>query len=194
MKRTFEEKQNLTEDDVRTRLKELSSPMIKSEYLENLLKRMAIQPNIKIFAAKNLSELYAQRGLWSSAGRVLESAAEAATVFSERKSLFIAVGVFYIKSMDYILADDAFRKAIDAASPGEKATLAKDIRNIFIRDADAMNADGKIAKAVKLYERMLRSSADISEKKKIMSNLVVLYDKLARIPDAIQMREALKNM
>jgi tetratricopeptide (TPR) repeat protein len=194
MKRTTEEKENPTEDDVRTRVKELASPMLQSEYLENLLKRMALQPNVRIFIAKNLADLYVRRGLWASAARVLESAAESSEKFEERKSLFMGVGVYYIKAMEYMLADDAFRKSVEAASPGEKARLSADIRNLFMREADEMFKDGRIAKAAKLYERILRTTVTNEEKKKVMTNLSVLYEKLARISDSIAMRESAKRL
>ena len=194
VKRTTEIKDNITEDDVRTRVKELSTPMLQGEYLENLLKRIVIQPNVKVLASKMLSDLYVKRGLWASAAKVLENAADAAQTFADKKSLYLAVGVLYIKSMDYILADDAFRKALDAASPGERARLSADMRNLFMQEADFLNKGGKIAKAAKLYERILKTAADINEKKKVMSSLAVLYDNLARIQDAIAMRESLKKL
>ena len=194
VKRTTEIKENITEDDVRMKVKELSSPMLQSEYLENVLKRIVIQPNVKILASKMLSDLYVARGLWSIAAKTLENAADAAQTFSDKKNLYMSVGVLYIKSMDYLLADDAFRKAIEAASPGEKARLAADLRNLFMREADQLNNDRKIAKAAKLYERILKTATDINEKKKVMSNLVVLYEKLARISDSMQMRDSLKRL
>jgi len=194
VKRTVEEKQNPTEDDIRTRVKELSVPMLQSEYLENLLKRIAIQPSIKVFVSKNLSDLYIRRGLWGSAAKVLENAADAATVFNEKKTLYMSVGSLYIKAMDYLLADDAFRKAVDAASIGERARLTADIRGIFLREAEALDKDGKIAKAVKLYERILRTATAIEEKRKVMTSLMNLYEKLARVNDFMSMRESLKNL
>jgi len=194
VKRTVEEKQNPTEDDIRTRLKELSAAMLQQEYLENLLKRIAIQPSIKVFVSKNLADLYIRRGLWGSAAKVLENAADAATIFSDKKSLYMNVGSLYIKAMDYLLADDAFRKAIDAASTGEKARLTGDIRGIFLREAEALDKDGKIAKAVKLYERILRTATATEEKRKVMTSLMNLYEKLARVNDFMAMRESLKNL
>ena len=193
MKRTTEEKQNVTEQDVMLRLRELNSPMLQSEYLENLLKRIAIQPSIKTYASKALAELHMKRGLWSSAARVLENAADAAVAFNDKKSLYTQVGALYIKAADYLLADDAFRKAVEAASPGEKAKIASETRNLFLMDADALFRENKHAKAVKLYERMLRTSTANDEKKKIMERLKIIYEKLARIPESIQMRESLKN-
>ena len=190
--RTTEEKQNPTEDDIRTRLKELSAPMLQTEYLENLLKRIAIQPSIKVYASKALADLHIRRGLWGSAAKTLENAADAATVFSEKKSLYLSVGTLHIKAMDYLLADDAFRKAVDSASPGEKAKLAGDIRGLFLREAQELEKDNKTAKALKLYERILRTAVG-EEKRKVMERLMVLYEKLARIPDFMAMRDSLKN-
>jgi tetratricopeptide (TPR) repeat protein len=164
--------------------------MLQTEYLENILKRMTVQQDVRIFAAKNLSDLYVRRGLWSIAAKILDSAAEASEVFSERKTLFMGVGVYYIKAMEYLQADDAFRKALEATSPGEKARVTADIRNLFMQEADLLYKEAKIAKAAKLYERMLKTSAANSEKKKIMENLAVLYGKLARISESLQMRDS----
>lgn len=194
VKRTVEEKQNPSEDDIRTRVKELSAPMLQQEYLENLLKRIAIQPSIKVFVSKNLADLYIRRGLWGSAAKVLENAADAATIFNEKKSLYMSVGSLYMKAMDYLLADDAFRKALDSATPGEKARLAADIRAIFLREAETLDKEAKTAKATKLYERILRTATALDEKRKAMERLMVLYEKLARVSDSFAMRDALKNM
>ena len=194
MKRTTEEKQNVTEVDVMSRLKELNSPMLQSEYLENVLKKMALVPSVKTYASKTLAELYMKRGLWASAAKVLESAADAATIFNEKKSLYMSVGSLYIKAMDYLLADDAFRKALDSATPGEKARLAADIRAIFLREAETLDKEAKTAKATKLYERILRTATALDEKRKAMERLMVLYEKLARVSDSFAMRDALKNM
>ena len=193
IKRTVEEKQNLTEDDVRTKLKGLS-PALQQEYLENLLKRMALQPSIKIYASRMLAEVYARKGLWGSAAKVFENAADVAQTFNDKKNLYIDVGILNIKAQDYLSADDAFRKAIEAASPGEKAKLQAETRNLFITEAENLEKQDKIAKAAKLYERMLRSSFAKDEKKKIMARLMILYERLARITDSIAMREALKNL
>jgi len=194
VKRTTEERVNPTTEDVRIKLKELASPMLQTEYLENILKRMAVQQDIRIFAAKNLSDLYVKRGLWSTAAKILDSAAEASEVFSERKSLFMGVGVYYIKAMEYMLADDAFRKALEATSPGEKARLSADIRNLFMQEADQLYKEAKIAKAAKLYERILKTAVSVEEKRKVMTALAVLYEKLARISESIQMRESAKKL
>ena len=194
VKRTSEDRENPTTEDVRIKLKGLASPMLQSEYLENILKRMTVQQDVRVFAAKNLADLYVRRGLWSTAAKILSSAAEASEVFSERKSLFMGVGVYYIKAMEYMLADDAFKKALEATSPGEKAVVSADIRNLFMQEADLLYKDAKIAKAAKLYERMLKTSSAASEKKKIMENLSFLYEKLARISESIQMRESAKNL
>jgi len=194
VKRTTEIKENITADDVTMKVKELSSPMLQSEYLENILKRIVIQPDVKILASKMLSDLYVNRGLWSIAAKTLENAADAAQTFADKKNLYMSVGVLYIKSMDYLLADDAFRKALEATTPGEKARLSADIKNLFMNEADQLNKDKKIAKAAKLYERILKTASDINEKKKVMSALVVLYEKLARISDSMQMKESLSRL
>jgi tetratricopeptide (TPR) repeat protein len=194
VKRTIEEKQNPTEQDVRDRLKELNSLMLQQEYLENLLKRIVIQPNIKTLASRMLADIYARRGMWASAARSLDSAADAAVTFEDKKNLFMNVGILQIKAQDYLSADDAFRKAVEAAAPSEKARLQNESRTLFMAEAETLEGQGKKAKAVKLYERLLRSSTITNEKKKLMERLMVLYEQLAKVQDALAMRDSLKNL
>jgi len=195
LKRTSEEKQNPTEMDIREKINAIShSPVLQQEYLENLLKRIAIQPSIKIFASRILADVYARRGMWASAAKTMENAADASVSFNDRKNVCMEAGMLYIKAQDYLLADDLFRKAVDAASKDEKGRLQDEIKNLFFVEAESLDKQGKMSKSVKLYERLLRNAAASDEKKKIMMRLQPLYEKLSRVQDAIAMRESLKSM
>ncbi len=193
VKRTTEEKQNVTEDDIRMKLRNLS-PLLQQEYLENLLKRIEIQSNIKVFASRALAELYVAKRLYSSAAKIMENAADAALSFNDKKNILMTTAILYIKSGDYLMADDAFRRAVEIASPGEKGKLQLEAKNLMYTEAQDLAKENKFSKSVKIYERLLRSAATVEEKKKYMMPLVPLYEKLSRISDSIAMRNSLKTM
>ena len=132
--------------------------------------------------------------MWGSASKVLENAANSSTSFDAKKDLYVNTAILAIKGQDYLAADDAFRKAMDFARPTDKAKIQQQAKEMFMSEALSLEKNGKIAKAAKLFERILRETASKDDKKRIMSSLMVLYEKLARIPESINMRELLKNM
>jgi len=190
-KKTFEEKEKLTEDDVNEKLRSLSSTL-QQEYLENLLKRFVLDQNIKILASKRLADLYARKGLWLNAARIMESAADSSPIFKERKDLYMKTGILYLKALNYLLATDSFKKALEAASPLEKAKLQEEINDLYLVEAEELDKKGKMAKAVQIYERILRTNPDAQKKRKISERLMVLYEKLGKIKDSLEMRDSLK--
>jgi len=192
IKRTSDDRDNITELDVRNRLSSLSFEL-KIEYLENLLKRLVLPNDVKYTASKLLTDLYLQKGWITSAARAMERAAEAVNTFNERKEIFMNVGMLYIKALEPVFAGDAFKKAIDAASPGERAQLQRKIRELWMSEAEALERANKRPKAIEIYEKMFRSTTDSYEQDAILKKLGPLYEKLGRIKDAIGIRESLKK-
>jgi tetratricopeptide (TPR) repeat protein len=192
IKRTSDDRDNITELDVRNRLSSLSFEL-KIEYLENLLKRLVLPNDVKYTASKLLTDLYLQKGWITSAARAMERAAEAVNTFNERKEIFMNVGMLYIKALEPVFAGDAFKKAIDAASPGERAQLHRKIRDLWMSEAEALERANKRPKAIEIYEKMFRSTTDSYEQDAILKKLGPLYEKLGRIKDSIGIRESLKK-
>ena len=192
IKRTVDERQNITENDVRARLSTLSFEL-KIEYLENLLKRLSLPNDVKLTTCKILTDLYMQKGWITSAARAMERAAEAVTTYKDRKEVYMNVGILYIKALEPVSAGDAFKKAIDAASPGERGQLQTRIRELWFSEAGNLEKTNKRPKALEVYDRLLRTSNDYYEEDKILKNMMRLYEKLGRIKDAISIRDALQK-
>jgi len=192
IKRTSDERQNITENDVRARLSTLSFEL-KIEYAENLLKRLSLPNDVKLAICKILTDLYMQKGWITSAARTMERASEAVTTYNERKEVYMNVGILYIKALEPVYAGDAFKKAIDAASPGERGQMQTRIRELWFSEAENLEKTSKRPKALEVYDRLLRTSNDYYEQDKILKKMMKLYENLGRIKDAISIREALQK-
>lgn len=190
VKRTTEDKENPSEEDIRSRLKTLS-PMLKQEYLENLLRRLNLDPNIRLMCSREVTELYVVRGLWANAAKIMESAATYIHNQNIKKDIYKQAAVLYLRAMDLLMAEDCFRKCLENAMEKEKPMLKKEIENVHFIEAATMENNGKRAKAVEVYERMLRLSPDPMLQRKINEKLVVLYEKLGRIRDHLNLRDSM---
>ncbi len=190
VKRTTEEKDNPSEDDIRTRLKTLS-PMLQQEYLENLLKRLSLDPNIRLLCSREVTELYVRRGLLAAAAKTMESAAAFIQNPNHRRDIYKQAAVLYLRAVSLQLAEDSFRKSLENASERERPFLKKEFEQIHLTEALAMENSERRAKAVEVYERMLRSNPDPLLQKKINERLVVLYEKLGRIRDHLNLRDSM---
>ena len=125
IKRTTEYKANVTEDDIRAKLKTLS-PMLQQEYLENILRRMDVSPEVRLLASRKVVELYVGRGLWSNAAKVMESAAMGFINPNTKRDIYKQAGILYVKAGNFMTADDCFRRAVDNAMDKEKPFLKKE--------------------------------------------------------------------
>ena len=190
VKRTTEEKENPSEDDIRMRLKTLS-PMLQQEYLENLLRRLNLDPNLRLMCSREVTELYVRRGLWANAAKIMESAASYIQNPNIKKDIYRQSAVLYLRAMDLLMAEDCFRKCLENAMEKEKPFLKREIENVHFTEAATMENNGKRAKAVEVYERMLRLNPDPALQRKINEKLVVLYEQLGRIRDHLNLRDAM---
>lgn len=189
-KRTFESRQNLTEDDIMQKVRSLSS-ILQQEYLENLLQRLNLDPNLKIFSSRKLADLYARRGMYASSARVITHAASIAPTFAVKKDLSMEAGMMAIKAGNYLLADDSFKHATEEAPQHEKAKIQKEAQDLFLFEAEQLEQRGRVARAIQLYERLIRSDMDQGLIRKIKEKLVILYEKVGKIEDSMNMKRSL---
>jgi tetratricopeptide (TPR) repeat protein len=184
--------ENVSEADMRTKLSTLSFEL-KIEYLENLLKKIILPNEVKFSASKALADLYLQKGWIASAAKAMERAAETVNTYEARKEVYMNVGMLYVQAMEFVSAGDAFKKAMDAAAPGERVSLQRKIRQAWMSEAERMEKGSRRPKALEIYDRLLRTSNDFHEQDMLMKKIMFLYEKLGRIKDAIGIREQLQK-
>ncbi len=192
IKRTIEEKENLSEEDIRAKLKTLS-PILRQEYLENLLSRLNLDPSIKLLASRELVELYVRRGLYYNAAKIMESAAISFPSLSVKKDIYKQAGILHLKAGNFLNAEDCFKKSLENALEKERPFLRKEFENIFVAEAEFLESKGRKQKACEMYEKILRSDIDEYLKKKISERLLSLYEKLGKLREYFDLRESLKR-
>lgn len=190
VKRTTEDRKNVTEMEVLEKLKTLV-PLLQQEYLENLLQRYEMDPNLRILASRKLAELHAARGMWASAARIMTNAAASAERFSTAQELYMSAASLSIKAGDYLLADDNIKGAVEVAAPSEKARVQGAAADMYMSAAAELDQNGKMTKAVQIYERILKTTRDQNVSRRIRERLVVLYEKLGKIQESMRMKASL---
>ena len=110
---------------------------------------------------------------------------------NHKRDIYKQAGILHLRAVNLLMAEDCFRKSLDNAMAREKAALRMEIEQIHINEALNMEKSGKRAKAVEVYERMLRLNTDPILQRKIQERLLVLYEQLGRIQDHLDLRDRL---
>lgn len=193
--RTVEERENLTQDDVMSKMVELrKSPSLQQEYLENVLKKADILPAVKAFAAKNLAQSYAKNNFWNLAAKALENAMGNKMNYTEKKDLYMNAGVYRIKEGEFLAAEDNFKRAMEEAPKADQEKIKKEARNLFLKEAELLEKASRFSLAGRIYERLLHNSSDTAEKKIILEKLIYVYTRLSKIQELFAMKEMLKSL
>jgi tetratricopeptide (TPR) repeat protein len=125
------------------------------------------------------------------AARNMESAAESAINFREKKELYLKQVELLVKNHAFDEADKAIKKAQTFASnKTEKSELDAKYKNIFMQRGLELEKIQNMKKASEVYERLTYLQPENLEIKK---KLAVLYNRLGKIKEAIAMEHALKN-
>jgi len=189
-KRTTEERENVKETEVLERLKTLS-PTLQIEYLENLNKRMNLLPGLRVLVCTKLAALYEAKGLHAFSANILTKAADAAVIYKDKKDLYLKVGVLWLKSNEQMFASDAFKKALEVETPGERKNLQKVIRSYYFAEAENFEKNGKSARAVELYERIMKTQQEGEDMKVIRMKLANLYQKVGKVKESLDMKKSI---
>lgn len=192
IKRTSEEREKITENDVLQKLKALG-PELQLEYLDNLNKRKEMPPALKVVVCKKLAELYERKSLYSNAALVLKHATDNMELPKDKKEIFLKIGILRIKLAEYEMAEDAFKRALTNVKSNEKQQLQQQIKKIYIEQGGEFEGRGKIARASEIYERVLRMAEPGENLDIIKMRLSELYRKLGRIGESINLRNSVKG-
>ena len=193
VKRTEETRNNPSWDDILQKLRELGSEMLQTEYLENVLKKINLQADLRIMVDEKLASMYAKKGLYTHSASLMKEAAELTNVLSQRKERFLQEGIYHISALEYAFAQYAFEKAVEAAPNADKEKLKKQVKENFLKAAAGLEKEKKIARAAELYDWILRRSDKAENLSEIKMKLSELYEKLGKIQESISLREQAKS-
>lgn len=163
---------------IENKLKTMSD-FLKMEYLEECSKQN-IDLNIKRFCNQELSKLYTGRNMFSEAAKNISSVAEMAATYKEKINAYMAEAELWIKSGDYEMAEEAFRKSLAYGNTKEKQEMKEAFKALFLKQALMHEKANKNSNALKIYEKLLHM-ADDKEKLEIKKKILPLYGKLGKI-------------
>jgi tetratricopeptide (TPR) repeat protein len=180
-------KKGMTKIEIEEALKG-KGDFVKVDYLERFLKE---HPPIDIrkFVFLKLAEVYGNRGMYVEAAKSYENAATASLIFSEKIEFHTKECQNYIKSGDFVKADQALKKAMVEANATQRNEIYIMIKEFYRRQAESYEKSLKRNHAVRIYEKLLLMRISDIEKRDIKEKLRGLYDKLGRIKDMGKLRE-----
>ncbi len=176
---------------IENKLKTMSD-FLKMEYLEECSKQN-IDLNIKRFCNQELSKLYMGRNMFSEAAKNISSVAEMAKTYKDKIKAYMEEVGLWIKSGDYEMAEEAFRKSLACGNEKEKEEMKKTIKEIYLKQALMHEKANKNSNALRIYERLLHM-ADDKEKLEIKKKILPLYGKLGKIREYTLLKRQIEGI
>lgn len=176
--------------EVEANLKTIGGDMLKIEYLENCIKNN-VPNDVRRFCHLKLADLYSRKSMNSQAARNLQGAADCATTYNDKMQLYLSETVMRIKTGDYNVAEESFKKALICGNEKQKSEMKEQIKKEYLNAAETFEKQNKNNNAIKAYEKM-KSLAFVSadEKTKINEKLAKLYARVGKVREAIQLEHA----
>jgi len=176
------------------KLKSYIGDMVKIEYLENCLKQM-LPNDAARFCHIKLSELYANRLMYSPAAKQLEAAADKAVTYKDKLDLYVKEFIYLVKLNDYLGIDKAYKKATLCTNNNmEKEAIKAQLKKIMMDQAAEYEKRTKRSSATQIYERLLQMSiTNEVEKKELMAKLASLNSTLGRLKEASRFEQMMKR-
>ena len=152
---------------------------VKANELNEFLKN-PLTMEMKKFALLKLAEVYEQMRMLKEAAKTHDSAAIVSIAFSEKIKHFLKEAELYIRAGEFDRAGSARKKAMAEANSEQREEIGATIKNIYLQQAEKYEKEDKRAHAVRVYEKLLEMNPGETERKWIKEKLLVLYDKLGR--------------
>ena len=186
-KMAWTEAKETKKEEIEAKLKSIGGDMLKIEYLENCLKKPIIFDLRKFFYLK-LAELYEARGMFNESAKNVDGVAEISITFRDKMELYMRTAKLLIRHGSYYEADTQFEKALTCANSKEKEQLKKTYREYYLERVKGFESLKKYNNAIKVYEKLLMFGfVSGEEKMEISSKLAVLYGKVGKVREAMQL-------
>ncbi len=172
---------SLTKSEIEMFLKN-KDEFIKIDYLNRFLKQ-ADNIDVKKFIYLNLALINEKKGFFSGAIKNVASAAEISLTYREKKELYLKEADLWIRASDFNMADKAIQKAYSYANLEERQILQNQYLDLYRAIAKNLEDNGKIRKAINVYERLISMPQTPEKKLDAKEKLLALYEKSGQIRD-----------
>ena len=165
------------------------SDFLKMEYLENCARTFR-DIEILRYCYSELSKLYEKNIMYPEAIKYIEKFQEVCISQREKIQAYIREIELLIKGGFYERVNFAYNKIFETASPKEIAEIETKIINMYKSEAEKFEKSNKNALALRVYERLARAVKD-SEKPEIKNKILILYKKLGKVRESIELEREL---
>ena len=155
---------------------------VQIDYLTKFLEEN-IPLNMKRFAWLKLAGIYEKKNLFSEAGKMFDNIALNSVAFSEKIKNYIKEAELYIKAGMFEKSDMAMTKAMNQTNTNEKQNIYFTVKNLYKKQAENYEAEGKKNHAVRIYEKVLEMNINDLERHEIKEKLFFLYEKLGKFKE-----------
>ncbi len=161
---------------------------VQMGYLSDLLKKDT-STDAKLFICIKLAELYEKRRLYTEAAKVHHIAAIISMKFEDKIKHHLRETEFYIKAGNFLLADDAMKKAMSQANSSERNGIYETIKQFYLTQAEVYEKEKRRNHASKIYEKVLEMRVGDVERQRIKQRLLELYDKLGKTKEYFKLKK-----
>lgn len=165
---------------------------VKINYLTLSLKNN-IDFDTKKFILTKLASLYENKKMFYDAGRMMKAAAEINVTFKGKVDDYMKSSEYFIKGGNYDMVEGSVKSAIgNAGNDRERIEIKSRVKRDFFQQVGLLMKEGKRKQAAEAYEKILTMDLDENEKRKVMNDLLDLYDKLGKIREYYLLKKQIK--
>ena len=137
-----------------------------------------LKRDTKKFLFLRLAEIYERRLMFNDAAKMYGNLGVLVISYSEKIKYFLIETKLFISIGEFSKADEAMKKGIAQASSVERENVYFEVKHFYKELARKYGETGKLAKAMRIYEKLMEMKLDFSERKEIKEKLLGFYDKL----------------
>ncbi|MFA5723490.1 MAG: hypothetical protein WC979_04505 [Candidatus Pacearchaeota archaeon] len=165
------------------------SEFLRMEYLENCLKKFT-DVEILRYCYSELSRLYERNVMYTEAIKYIAKFQEVAISPRDRLQAYIREIELLIKSGAYDRVEYCYSRLAQSATPKEIYEIETKIITLYKIEGQKFEKTNKNSLAIKVYEKLLKLVKD-SEKTEVKKKLLVLYKKLGRVRESLEIEREL---